>query len=338
MRWTDEPRTARRTVRLRGTAPSLAALRDRGVFGPERIAHAAAARGVELPPRRRPARQRRRPRPQPVEREREIAAPERRGAAPSTISPVRATPWRTKSTSSAVDVAAEARPLAWRPREQLDEPLAHAVEERAAGRPARRARVPIASQKPRSAICVARDQLRRARGTPPPGRRARARRRRPRRAARPGGRAAPRRRSSLVGKRRKIVAVPTPARSAISVTRRVEPVLGEHLARRLEHPREVALRVGAEHAWCRRRHAAGTRLPRRRRSSATSRRAHRRARPRRCRPAISAAPTANASVEAARQRRARLRRARCDEMRRAATSRASRASRARARRRPAATC
>ena len=54
--------------------------------------------------------------------------------------------------------------------------------------------------------------------------------------------------ASLLGKRRKTVALPTPARRAISAMPDVEALLGERLRRRLEDEAAVALGVRAQRA------------------------------------------------------------------------------------------
>ena len=134
---------------------------------------------------------------------------------------------------------------------------------------------------------------------------------------------------SLVGKRRKTVACPTPARRAISSTLTSGAALGEGLRRRLEHALEVALSVGAE----RRRHAIGTGAGSAEICATSSFRSS------------TSSSTSPASTNAARSgerpveavRRAPRRRVAADGFA-AARPRSSRGSRARARRRSAATC
>ena len=210
------PRTAKRTVRLRGTClPSLAALRDGGVFGPEASLRSRSGR------RRTDAASSGRPGSG-------VAAS---GLSPSSASAEIAAPGARRCVldhQAGVGDAVDDEEQVLRghvgpdgaarlgPREQLDEPAADAVEELCRSS---RAKQLGADRVAEAAVgdLGRRDQLRAAAGTPPRGRRSRARRRPPRRAARRGAASSATSRSSLVGKRRKIVPTPTPARSAIIV-------------------------------------------------------------------------------------------------------------------------
>ena len=324
---------------MRGTClPSLAALRDRGVFGPE--ASLTSRSGRRRTARRvgGPARAAEPPlRPQPVQHEREIAPPgARRGAFDHQAGAGDAV--EDEEHVLARSRRAGPRPLAWARASSSTSQLATAVE-RARCRSSRaKSSVPIASQKPRSAICVAvissassrNARLRVVALERGVGRRDRAARRRWASSAAS--------RSSFVGKRRKIVADADAGALGDLVHARVDAVLGEDLARRIEDALEVALRRRRGAAWGRRasmRPASGglASAPIDATCALADTRATITTMPARDQPGADE----ERELEAARSASG-LRDARCDECVVCGSPRATRASRGRARRRPAATC